>query len=49
MEPGRPFSPPPSPTRKRAGGTRILSVQIAVFATIVATAVALIVYFTLRG
>jgi hypothetical protein len=49
MEPAEPFSPPSAPTRRRAGGTRIVSVQIAVYAIVVATAIALIVYFAVRG
>lgn len=42
-----PFSPPPSRTRRRVA-TRMLSVQAAVYAIVVATAVALIVYFAAR-
>jgi hypothetical protein len=49
MEPVEPFSPPPTPSRRRGGGTRILSVQIAVFGVVIATAIALIVYFALRS
>jgi hypothetical protein len=49
MEPPEPFSPPPTPSRRRVGGTRILPVQIAVFGVVVVTAIALIVYFALRG
>jgi hypothetical protein len=49
MEPAEPFSPPPTPSRRGAGGTRVVPVQIAVVGVVVATAIALIVYFALRG
>ena len=47
-EPADPFAPPPSPSRQRTG-TRIVSVQVVTFGTVIATAIALIVYFALRA
>jgi hypothetical protein len=44
-----PFSPPPSPSRRRGGGTRIVAMQFAAFGVVIATAIALVVYFALRG
>jgi hypothetical protein len=49
MEPAGPFTPPPTRTRRRGTGVRIVSVQIAAFGVVVATAIALIVYFALRS
>lgn len=42
------FSPPPAPRRRRGAATRKLGPTIVSFATIIATAVALIVYFAGR-
>jgi hypothetical protein len=43
-----PFSPP-STRRRRRVASRLVSVQAATYAIVVATAVALIVYFAIRG
>ena len=42
-----PFSPPPAAPRRRAA-SRIVSVEIATYAIVVATAIALVLYFALR-
>jgi hypothetical protein len=47
-EPKDPFAPPPSTSRGPAG-TRIAAVQLATYGTVIVTAIALIVYFALRG
>ena len=46
-EPEGPFSPPQAPTG-RAGGARILWAELATYAIVGGTAVALLLYFLLR-
>jgi hypothetical protein len=43
----RPFSPPPAPTG-RPRGARILWAEVATYAVVAATAIALLLYFLLR-
>jgi len=43
-----PFSPSSTRTRRRAA-SRLVSVQAATYAVVVATAVALVIYFATRG
>jgi hypothetical protein len=43
-----PFAPPPTRTRRRVA-SRIVPVQAATIAIVVATALGLVAYFALRG
>jgi hypothetical protein len=46
-EPGGPFAPPPAPTG-RSRGARILWAEVATYAIVAGTAIALLLYFVLR-
>ena len=44
-----PFSPPPSRSRRHRVASRIGSAQVVAFATVILTALALVVYFAIRS